>query len=417
MGGYGESVWLNDVWFYSLKHQSWCPANIWNRAIRMETTTCTRSGAGHESNWPIEWRKVPTSFELPSARAAHSLTAIPVQAWARAIEAAKSKPQPPQPDDLNEEVCAILFGGNDGSGVFNDVWLLRQVPAVDDDIIEFCGHSPLVWLKPIVVGDTPCPRAGHSAVLFGASMIVFGGSRGWGTDAFNDLHVLDVGNVRPWCGPSWLEDEAGLDAESLVFWYSPIVAGQPPSARAGHTASVIGNNMLVFGGADSSQCFNDIHVLQCSTFTWSSPVCSGPVPCARSGTASVAVGDTLVIFGGSSFTGELMGDVLLLETDFLGRTTTGTRHFSKVSDVVKPNSTISSASSKHAFNSKQLSVRPKREPTSLQLEKGNHSANTMRMQVQAAYSNWAAGWRDLKQRMAIAESAQQQRFEQLMKQV
>jgi len=414
MGGYGEQQWLNDVWVFKSEQQVWHAANIVNGID------------GIAQQWPV-LHHTSSAFELPAPRAAHSLTAIPVQAWARAIETAKHPRElaGAAHDSLHtssvEEACAILFGGNDKNGLFNDVWLLRQLPSTVTSSDAGLQSCHLLWLKPIVVGDTPTPRAGHSAILFGASLIVFGGSRGWGTEAFNDLHVLDVGNVRPWSQLDLQHETSEQDADSLVFWYHPAVSGQAPAARAGHTATLIGNNMLVFGGSNSTQCFNDLHVLQCSTFTWSTPIRSGPSPMARSGAAAVAVGDTMVIFGGASFTGELLNDVHLLETDFLGRTASAhcaatagraaARAVASKQDSVVPQRTSAQPSSV----STECTIRTssgffsKTAGPSAQIEQSPQKAAVLQ-----AYSQWKADWAHLKSVLLARESEQQASFDKLL---
>ena len=205
-----------------------------------------------------------------------------------------------------------MFGGNDGEGLYNDVWLLREVPVQGEADAGQLVHTPLAWCRPVVVGEAPLPRAGHSAVMHGSTVVLFGGSRGYGTPAFGDLHMLDVGNVEPW--------EEGGSGEAMVFWYRPSATGTPPSARAGHTAVVVGHNMLIVGGADAKRSFEDLHVLDCNTHTWSCPPSTGPPPCPRAGHSAVALGDTVVLFGGADAEGALLADVHVLETDLLLRT-------------------------------------------------------------------------------------------------
>ena len=411
MGGYGKHQWLNDVWSFDCARQQWCAAAVMNGSASTEVGSSSL-------HWSSLRSHSSDLSEIPAPRAAHTLTAIPVQSWARAIESArhlsaKSLHGETSTEHNSEEACAVLFGGNDKNGLFNDVWLLRQLPssAVGSGVLP---AAQLLWLKPIVVGDTPTPRAGHTAVLFGASMIVFGGSRGWGTEAFNDLHVLDVGNIRPWLQPSVasLHEDPVQDADSLVFWYRPSVSGQAPAARAGHTAALIGNNMLVFGGADSVQCFDDLHVLQCSTFSWSTPMVSGSPPKARSGSAAVAVGDTMVIFGGATFTGELLNDVHLLETDFLGRTAELVPSAVLPQGLHKP---LPKSSPRRVPDTAKGIETPLDTEVSGATQATASGKQSIHLSlVMNAYSNWKAELAGIKALMAAEEQAQQARFEQLI---
>ena len=54
-------------------------------------------------------------------------------------------------------------------------------------------NSTFEWTNPKILGNTPCEREGHAAVLYGSKMYVFGGSS---TSGFlNDLYELDLINV------------------------------------------------------------------------------------------------------------------------------------------------------------------------------------------------------------------------------
>ena len=46
------------------------------------------------------------------------------------------------------------------------------------------------WIKPKVQGTPPAPRFGHTALLAGSRIIIFGG-KGGKNQSFKDLHALD----------------------------------------------------------------------------------------------------------------------------------------------------------------------------------------------------------------------------------
>eukprot|EP00906_Rhabdomonas_costata_P029350 RCo041433 len=139
---------------------------------------------------------------------------------------------------------------------------------------------------------SPRPRWGHSAVSFGGEMIVFGGST---------LH------------PSFpvLDDTMKFSVTS--GWEPLCTTGTPPSARRRHSAVQHRHRMWVFGGRSSEDLFNDLYTLDLHTLVWTQiqpavPVPlslplgkSGPkVPAKRTGhTACVAAhGTVMIIFGG-----------------------------------------------------------------------------------------------------------------------
>ena len=109
--------------------------------------------------------------------------------------------------------------------------------------------------------NTPNDREGHTASAVGSRIFVFGGT--WtdeddNTLYMNDMHILDTTSLR---------------------WTCPAPIGTPPIEREGHTAAVVGAQMVVFGGAgldaaDHSINLNDLHLLTTETMTWSQPLCS-----------------------------------------------------------------------------------------------------------------------------------------------
>ena len=80
----------------------------------------------------------------------------------------------------------LVFGGCDGSRLYNDTWGLAL------------ASPPLRWLPLHPTGTPPSPRSGHSAVAVkdGTQIIVFGGGEGWGGETYNDVFVLDARNLN-----------------------------------------------------------------------------------------------------------------------------------------------------------------------------------------------------------------------------
>ena len=95
------------------------------------------------------------------------------------------------------------------------------------------------WIKPKIKGTPPAARYGHSAVLAGARIIIFGGKGG--KTVFRDLHALDP---------------------LTMTWFQGPQGGGAPAARFDHTENLVdGTKMVVFGGWNGNECFNDVHVL------------------------------------------------------------------------------------------------------------------------------------------------------------
>lgn len=134
--------------------------------------------------------------------------------------------------------------------------------------------------KPKISGTPPAPRYNHSAILAGSRIIVFGG-KGENNVAFRDLHALDP---------------------VTMTWYQGPEGSGSPSARFGHSASLVnGSKMLIFGGWNGKLFYNDLYLLDLEVMAWSQPKCSGPAPSPRQGHTAIQVGTNLIIQGGFMF--------------------------------------------------------------------------------------------------------------------
>ncbi|XP_046906324.1 rab9 effector protein with kelch motifs [Hypomesus transpacificus] len=164
-----------------------------------------------------------------------------------------------------------------------------------------------LWYQPIVEGDRPLPRFGHSTILLSNNLIIFGGRK---TATFlNDLHFLDLGFME----------------------YTAVKSGNmPPLPRGFHAALPVSDNrMLVSGGCSSIGALQDIHVFNVETSMWSSltsaVLCSKPraghslLPLGGSGLTDAkkwkqgAYGSlrcTLLVFGGSDCAGNFYNDTV-----------------------------------------------------------------------------------------------------------
>ncbi|KAM3919948.1 uncharacterized protein RB166_014412 [Leptodactylus fuscus] len=53
-----------------------------------------------------------------------------------------------------------------------------------------------IWYQPIVEGERPLPRYGHTATLHGNRLVLFGGRRSPSLVYLNDVHILDLGYME-----------------------------------------------------------------------------------------------------------------------------------------------------------------------------------------------------------------------------
>ena len=300
-GGYGMGHWLNDLWLADVRADSSGAPGTSSLAV---ATTAGAAGQSH-----------PSSAASTSRRASHAPPAQGGSGWPSLVTwhaTAPGGPQPPPRAAHSAVVCdgsMVIYGGNDGSRLFDDSWMLSVRLSAPAPIAHVSQLPPsrlaqltdalLEWRPVDYLGTPPSPRSGHSCVLHGSEMLVFGGGEGWGGHCFNDLHSGHV------------------DVKSgSIVWVRPSSTGTPPPPRSGHSASLVGERMFVFGGGDARRALNDLHVLDLAAMAWSRPSDTGVLPPPRGGHAAAAVGTLIAVFGGASPDGHGFNDLHLLDTAY-----------------------------------------------------------------------------------------------------
>ncbi|KAJ8918194.1 hypothetical protein NQ315_014060 [Exocentrus adspersus] len=173
----------------------------------------------------------------------------------------------------------FVFGGcTCAMTTFNDLWRLDL--------------SKRQWIRPLAMGTYPSPKACSSLIKHKDSLVLFGGwayppsyplYQSW--HLFNELHVYDIVANR---------------------WTCISTVNTPPPV-AGHSVSILGDWMVIFGGlqkpstAVHCEKSNDIWKLNLDTWTWhKQEVETGPKPNGRFGQTQVILDkDNLLILGGS----------------------------------------------------------------------------------------------------------------------
>ena len=51
--------------------------------------------------------------------------------------------------------------------------------------------------------------------------------------------------------------------------------GSPPTARAAHTANIVGQKLYIFGGNNGTVRLNDLYSIDTQTMTWKREACAG----------------------------------------------------------------------------------------------------------------------------------------------
>ena len=87
-----------------------------------------------------------------------------------------------------------------------------------------------------------------------------------------------------------LEEEGSLEnIDDIYNW---------PYQRYGHTVSVYGRKIYLFGGRNDNYPCNILYVFDTQTYKWSRPTVTGDIPAARDGHSSCVIEDCMYIFGG-----------------------------------------------------------------------------------------------------------------------
>ncbi|KAL3958761.1 hypothetical protein ACCO45_006923 [Purpureocillium lilacinum] len=178
----------------------------------------------------------------------------------------------------------VVFGGGDGPAYYNEVYVL--------DTVNFR------WTKPRIVGDrVPSKRRAHTACLYKNGIYVFGG--GDGVRALNDIWRLDVSD------PTKMSWKLISGAEKTA----PGIKDVRPRARGYHTANMVGSKLIIFGGSDGGECFDDVWVYDVERHVWKAV--NIPVTYRRLSHTATLVGSYLFVIGGHDGA-EYCNDVLLL---------------------------------------------------------------------------------------------------------
>jgi len=134
-------------------------------------------------------------------------------------------------------------------------------------------------------------RFSHSAAYLNGSMYVFGGCTSTNT-TFNDLWIFDLNNRQ---------------------WVRPVAMGSYPSPKACATMVEYNGNLVLFGGwshpipyplHQSAHYFSELHIYSPVTNRWSHILSLGAEPEALGGHSASVAGHLMIVFGGSPRPGQ-----------------------------------------------------------------------------------------------------------------
>lgn len=178
--------------------------------------------------------------------------------------------------DLVDKDCSMINGG------VEDFLLTREIK---DDSINGVPELTLP-VKPMLITGEPIEKLyvwGHSSCTLETtknpkSVLVFGGFGGMGRHARRK--------------DTWLLDSVSGQLQLVDF-------SKTPSARLGHTASLIGELMFVIGGrGDPGNVLNDVWALHTMNKEWMELKCSGIEFPQSHRHAAAVIGSSIYVFGG-----------------------------------------------------------------------------------------------------------------------
>ncbi|XP_019187820.1 PREDICTED: acyl-CoA-binding domain-containing protein 4-like isoform X1 [Ipomoea nil] len=244
----------------------------------------------------------------------------------------------------NPKFEPVVGNGNGNGNTFPET---KTVPAEngnmsetqDKDVVSEGSSAVSVydqWVAPLVSGPRPKPRYEHGAAVIDDKMYIFGGNHNG--RYLSDLQALDLKSwtwsrvevkeaseasspigpcaghsLIPWEGnkllsvgghtknPSETLQVKVFDLQSHT-WSTLKTYGKPPVSRGGHSVTLAGTTLVIFGGQDANRSLlNDLHILDLETMTWDEIDTLGVSPSPRSDHAAAVHAERyLLIFGGGS---------------------------------------------------------------------------------------------------------------------
>nr|XP_054758549.1 rab9 effector protein with kelch motifs-like [Lytechinus pictus] len=182
--------------------------------------------------------------------------------------------------DLNS---VFVFGGSKNLRWFSDMHIL-DLATMKWSLVEAAGEAPT--------------RAYHSATFFRNELYVFGGV---------------YPNPDP--QPDGCSNDVVIFNPESKSWYKPVTMGTKPKPRSGHSATLLGDQLVIFGGWDAPICYNDLHILDLCLMEFTSPKMIGTPPSPRSWHASIALPGNKVLIHGGYNGNEALSDSFIFHLD------------------------------------------------------------------------------------------------------
>lgn len=167
-------------------------------------------------------------------------------------------------------------------------------PGPNNDVFTLRTSGEFTWARPSIKGLKPQPRWRHSASVWQGKIVVFGGYFS-NTARYNDVWMFDPATLTWEC----LHEGTSIRKKGCVCACIARHCLAPPPAhawrcseplpqpRGAHSASVVGNRLIVFAGYGGSgfsrKDFNDLYAFDLVERQWEKIAAKGTVPAARAG--------------------------------------------------------------------------------------------------------------------------------------
>jgi len=166
------------------------------------------------------------------------------------------------------------------------LWVMGGNQGIEPSFLVFkLSLETGVWTEYRCQGQAPTPRGSHACACTedGRFIVVFGGVD-MRSIHLNDLYVLDTASL-------------------IGKWVRVNQQGLCPPPRGGHTLTLAGDCMYLFGGNIKERYLNDLWCLNLDSWTWKRVSNLGSVPTPRRGHVSFMLNKRLWVWGGIGYEG------------------------------------------------------------------------------------------------------------------
>ncbi|CAG8448810.1 11488_t:CDS:2 [Scutellospora calospora] len=202
--------------------------------------------------------------------------------------------------ELDSTGMPRLIGHTAVAGGLNNTKIVVFGGGVDDPAsaamqsLTIYDPTTILWTRPTNLMNSDSKRRYlHSAVILSNhQMLMYGGQ----TDSLTGSQTISI-----------LAELWGLDTISLYAWQGFPSLNGSPNSRERHTASVIGNKMIILGGSDGKTLvpMSEMYVFDSNVVNWTLIIATGQVPTSRIDHSAVASADNTTTYG----------DIAILDTD------------------------------------------------------------------------------------------------------